>query len=1328
MNAQPTQDTQPARLRIWQQNLNNSTVALFSLINSPLADNWDIIALQEPPIDALGNTKANSHWRAVYPTHKLAKGEKPRAVMFVNARLSTNTWEQVQFPSADVAVTRFRTAGGTCTVFNIYNDCTHDRTVETLERYLAANIATVRPTGEDHMVWLGDFNRHHPLWDEERNSHLFTTAALAASQKLLDMIADYGMTQLLPKDVPTLQSSSSGNWTRPDNVFGTEVTAGRVVSCVTSPENRGPNTDHLPVLTQIDLAITSSESSPTRNYREVDWTKFNRKLRMELEAMGPPRILASEAEFQSSARKIELALQRTVEAEVPKTRPHPHRKRWWNKDLTKMRNDLKTLSKASHVFRALPNHPSHRLRKEKAREYDKAISKAKKEHWLEWLEEMDGNGLWTANNYISNPTGDGSKTRIPTLQKKESNGTVTTADTNEDKSIMLAQSMFPPPPPQTSVPEDHVYPEQATKWFRITEDQLQQAITKLSPYKAPGPDGVANIVFQRCPLLSKYLLPLFNAVFTFQTYYEPWKESITAILRKPGKPDYAMPKAYRPIALLNTTAKLLSSIVADRTSFILEAYNLLPPTHFGGRPGRSTEDSLLLLENTIRHAWRQHKVVSALFLDIEGAFPNAVTDRLIHNMKMRRLPKEIVDFTSRLLRGRKTKMRFDDFESDWMDIRNGIGQGDPLSMILYVIYSSDLVDIAKGKNELTLAFVDDTALIAIGKTFTDTHSTLADMMERGDGAYEWSHKHNSRFETSKFALMDFTRSRTKERPTMTLRGANINPSPAHRFLGIILDQELRWKQHAAFAIAKGTKHAIMMRRLSSTTRGVPLKLMRQIYISAVVPKITYGASVWIQPPYSPNHERKTKGSLGIAKKITTIQRTAIIAASGAMCTSPTDSLFAHAYVPPVPILLQKTLYNSALRLSSLPEKHPLHPLIRKAAKRNVKRHRSALHKLTHDIGVAPDTVETISPCPIPPSALPAYRTSIAADKEEAVAEQQELTDRTQIFTDGSSNNGKVGAAAVLYVDARHVATLRYHLGKESEHTVFEAEASALILAAHLLATHDEVTYPASILADNQAAIRSCERPSSKPGHHLLLSFRSKMRKIAKENGLSRNKITVRWIAGHRNVKGNEMADKEAKTAAEGKDKSSPVRNLPLKLRSPLPHSIPALKQQHNAKLEKVWKAEWRLSPRYHRTCTIDPKLPSRSFLKLAGSLCKKQTGLYIQMRTNHIPLNQHLHRIKRSDTPLCLQCGEVTPENVHHFLFQCPRYERERHRLFLTLGRQATSISYLLTNTNAQVHLLKYVNATKRMTGTFGEVPTTPPNVDDRQHRLNIRNNGRTRH
>jgi hypothetical protein len=133
---------------------------------------------------------------------------------------------------------------------------------------------------------------------------------------------------------------------------------------------------------------------------------------------------------------------------------------------------------------------------------------------------------------------------------------------------------------------------------------------------------------------------------------------------QPGKPSYSTPKAYHPIALINTTCKLLMAIVADQLTYILEHHNLLPNTHFGGRLGRSTTDSLHLLKNIIKNAWHSHKVASVLFLDIEGAFPNAVTKRLLHNMRTRQIPRAIIEFTEQVLTGRKTQLRFDGYTSD----------------------------------------------------------------------------------------------------------------------------------------------------------------------------------------------------------------------------------------------------------------------------------------------------------------------------------------------------------------------------------------------------------------------------------------------------------------------------------------------------------------------------------------------------------------------------------------------------------------------------------------------------------------------------------------
>ena len=1293
------------RLGIWQQNLNKSNAAQLTLLNGPVAKHWDILALQEPVIDhRLGLTKANSHWRVVYPTHKFTQDSIPRAVTLINSKISTNCWEQIPFPSRDVVIIQIRGAQGACTIFNIYNDGTHDRTLTELKDFLSTNIAKVRPSPNDHLFWLGDFNRHHPMWDEERNSHLFTNTALDAAQKLLDILSDFGLVQALPKDLPTLVSSSTGNWTRPDNVFCTDHSTDTIISCTTDPGQKGPKTDHVPILTKLDLEATQAPGQGTKNYRDVIWEEFEESLENRLAQLPPPSPIATEEEFQRTAKSLDSILREVVDEHVPSSKPCPHTRRWWSKELTDLKKKTNRLSRQSYKFRALPDHACHTESKDAEKKLVNEIFKAKREHWQSWLEESMDTDLWTAHRYINSTPGDGSRARIPTLTGKDAQGNTITAASNEEKGEMLAKMLFPLPPDVSSVPPDHAYPDPAERWTPITHEQLTKAINNLSPYKAPGPDGVANIVLKRCSsLLTDHLLPIFNAVFTLKTYYEPWRESITVILRKPGKPDYSVPKAYRPIALLNTTAKLLSAIVAERTSYILEAHNLLPNTHFGGRPGRSTTDSLHLFETTVKHAWRQGKVVSALFLDIEGAFPNAVTDRLIHNMRMRRLPKAITSYTERLLQGRRTRLRFDDYTSEWVPITNGIGQGDPLSMILYIIYNSDLVDVARGKDELALAFVDDTAFLAIGKTFQETHRILGDMLERAGGGYQWSADHNSRFEPSKFALIDFSLNRSKERPPLTTRNITITPTRTHKFLGIIIDQELRWREQVNHALGKGAQYTLLMRRLSGASWGVPTRLIRQLYQAVVVPRVTYAASVWIRPIFKHDSDTPQRGSIGVAKRLARTQRMAAITILGAMRSSPTDTLDLHAFLLPTPLLIQKLLFRSISRMATLPETHLLHDKIKWVEKHDVRHHRSALHHLIHSFSLKPSTIEIIRTHPTKPSTLPPMSTSIASTKEESITQLARLNCKTQAYSDGSSTDGQVGAAAVLYIDGHQTATLRYHLGPASEHTVFEAELVGLILAAHLLSESREATYPAVILADNQAAIQASEYPAARSGHYLCLRFRTLLRKVIRENKITRQDITLQWVAGHKDVEGNEAADQAAKLAAKGTTSSSPKDLLPPCLRKTLPIGISAARQKNKEEIHALWDKQWRTSKRFAHLSSIDSSAPSKRFLTVTSHLPKSTAGIIYQLRSGHIALNKHLHRINRSAMPACLQCEARPPESVHHFLFDCSRYDRERHKMRITLGRRAYSTSYLLAHKEGLKELLQYIAATGRFKWISGE-------------------------
>ena len=78
-----------------------------------------------------------------------------------------------------------------------------------------------------------------------------------------------------------------------------------------------------------------------------------------------------------------------------------------------------------------------------------------------------------------------------------------------------------------------------------------------------------------------------------------WKQATGVILKKPGKPDYSAPKAYRIIALLNCLGKVVERLLAKRLGALAEVSNLLHLSQIGGRSKKSAIDACLLLLNRI---------------------------------------------------------------------------------------------------------------------------------------------------------------------------------------------------------------------------------------------------------------------------------------------------------------------------------------------------------------------------------------------------------------------------------------------------------------------------------------------------------------------------------------------------------------------------------------------------------------------------------------------------------------------------------------------------------------------------------------------------------
>jgi endonuclease/exonuclease/phosphatase family metal-dependent hydrolase len=253
------------------------------MLNSLNPNDWDIIAIQEPHIDFNGVTRATHPWRVVYPTRHYLLARETRSIILINKNLATNHWESLAIDSSDIMAIHLTGEFGEVQIVNVYNDCTHSRNLECLERFLLS-LPTTRSnqTNAKYDIWLGDFNRHDPLWENPDNAQLFTAANIEEAEILINLLADFGMDIALEPGIPTLEHSATKNLHRVDHVFCSHSFSPRFSRCEVIPQDRPPKTDHFPIVSVIDLSVKRSKEPPRRNFRDTDWDEFKKGLKTKL--------------------------------------------------------------------------------------------------------------------------------------------------------------------------------------------------------------------------------------------------------------------------------------------------------------------------------------------------------------------------------------------------------------------------------------------------------------------------------------------------------------------------------------------------------------------------------------------------------------------------------------------------------------------------------------------------------------------------------------------------------------------------------------------------------------------------------------------------------------------------------------------------------------------------------------------------------------------------------------------------------------------------------------------------------------------------------------
>lgn len=905
-------------LKILQYNVRKRGPAVqLPLLCDPRVKEFAIIALQEHWRNAHTSqsySNASDGFYMICPDDPLA-----RVCIYINKNLDLDSWKVItnesDFQTIELKlrthVTTTEQQGNdnediaigdpkSVRIHNIYNPCpiSHSSTQgpTTIPRLREALV-----THTEHIV-VGDFNLHHPYWGGTRclDRHL-------AADLLIETVNEAQLTLLLSAGTVTREQHNQR--TTIDLTWASQTLTDRLRRCNVAPKLH-QGSDHLPIETIFDLnSIAASEKPPRCSGKNADPQTLCARLKVYLPRA---RRIDSVEETERYAQEINQAILKAADEATPKRPSHStYAKAFWNADCT---SAVKHARRMRNVWITQGTQEAWKDYSQATDKKGKIIAGAKRAQWRQLIHDAGGSQLiWKLSKWGKQKSQ--SKTESPQFPPLKctptTSGEQDMVTDFEGKADILYQKFFP-----QSRPADLAdlitaqYPPEMSDKGEITLGEVEYAIRKPPADKAPGKSGIPNRILQMgieeiAPVASH----LFNACITQGYHPKCFKEAATIVLRKPNKGDYTEARAYRPIALLDTLGKALEFIIAKRLANLAEENDLLPASQYGARRNRSAETAIEHLVELTHAIWGKDndRVASILSLDVEGAFDHVNTDRLLHVLRSKGIPKIIIDWVRSFSSDRTTTLRFDNKETATRNITAGIPQGSPISPILFLFYNGPLLEKIEraGLRVTPIGYADDINLLAYGRSTRDTCDTLTKAHKICE---DWAQKYGAAFAPQKYELIHMTRRPRKHDMTATvhLTGNVVSPQADIRVLGVQIDSKLRWGPHLANVEEKHAKQMLALSAIGASTWGATFTKARQIYTAVVRPTLTYGAPTW--------HQHTADGTLkGKERRLEALQNQGLRHISGAFKKTSTETLESETYIQPIGIYINRLQNRATLR-------------------------------------------------------------------------------------------------------------------------------------------------------------------------------------------------------------------------------------------------------------------------------------------------------------------------------------------------------------------------------------------------------------------------------
>ena len=367
----------------------------------------------------------------------------------------------------------------------------------------------------------------------------------------------------------------------------------------------------------------------------------------------------------------------------------------------------------------------------------------------------------------------------------------------------------------------------------ISTEGIMKLLKNLDVNKASGPDGISPKFLKLC---AAQVAPILQVIFTQSlrtgTLPRDWRQAnINALYKNGSRSD---PANYRPVSLTSTCCKVLEHIIYRHIMSHLEENNILSNTQHGFRSRRSCESQLITTIHHIFSSVETIKQVDAVVLDFAKAFDTVPHQRLLHRLKYLGIQGSLLSWISQFLTEREQTVVVQGSSSRPVHVSSGVPQGTVLGPLLFLSYINNLPDQVSSN---VCLFADDCVVYRPIKTHKDCVILQQDLRT----LEAWGKKWQMKYKLDKCNVMRFTRKSRPIHHTYTLAGHQIETVSSHKYLGVVLSDNLKWNRHIDITTARASSMIGFLRRnLHNAPRNVKL----QAYKSLVRPHLEYCCTVW----------------------------------------------------------------------------------------------------------------------------------------------------------------------------------------------------------------------------------------------------------------------------------------------------------------------------------------------------------------------------------------------------------------------------------------------------------------------------------------------------